>query len=188
MVSTSWLQKNKKIVYIIMIFAVSVWGISFSAMELIPKKPIAKVLGRKITQDEFTEMAIRWQRLFFPQTQESIIPIVWKQFLMVEKANQMGLMITSPEVEDGLRRIAFQVFGQTPELEKRRLMQFLCNTFKLTPDQTVVLKCFPRNIQWNIGRVHYAANKSHVFRQKRLAVCLYEDFIAIQLNAVFQFF
>lgn len=50
MVSTSWLQKNKKIVYIIMIFAVSVWGISFSAMELIPKKPIAKVLGRKITQ------------------------------------------------------------------------------------------------------------------------------------------
>lgn len=54
----------------------------------------------------------------FPQTQESIIPIVWKQFLMVEKANQMGLMITSPEVEDGLRRIAFQVFGQTPELEK----------------------------------------------------------------------
>lgn len=135
MLSTSWLRKNKKIVYIIMIFAVSVWGISFSAMELIPKKPIAKVLGRKITQEEFTEMAIRWQRLFFPQTQESIIPIIWKQFLMVEKANQMGLMITNPEVEDGLLRIAFQVFGQTPEIEKRRLIQFLCNTFKLTPDQ-----------------------------------------------------
>lgn len=135
MVSTSWLRKNQKIVYIIMIFAVSVWGISYSAMELIPKKPIGKILGRKITQDEFTDMAIRWQRLFFPQTQESVIPIIWKQLLMVEKANQMGLLITNPEVEDGLRRITFQVFGQNPDIDRTRLMQFLCNTFRLNPDQ-----------------------------------------------------
>ncbi|MBM4054586.1 MAG: hypothetical protein FJ264_07930 [Planctomycetes bacterium] len=135
MVSASWLRKNQKIVYIIMIFAVSVWGISYSAMELIPKKPIGKVLGRKVTQDEFADMAIRWQRLFFPQTQESVVPMIWKQLMMVEKANQMGLMITSPEVEDGLRRIAFQIFGQNPDLDRQRLIQFLCNTFKLNPDQ-----------------------------------------------------
>ena len=86
MVSSSWFRRHQKTVYIVMIFAMFVWGISYSAMEMIPKKPIGKMFGRKITQNEFADMLGRWQRLFFPQAKESIVSLVWKQLMFVENA------------------------------------------------------------------------------------------------------
>lgn len=137
MVSSSWFRRHQKTVYIIMIFAMFVWGISYSAMEMIPKKPIGRMFGRKITQNEFADMLGRWQRLFFSQAKESIVSLVWKQLTFVEKAKNMGIVVTSQEIEEGLQRLAFQIFGGTENINRSSLMQFLCNTFRLNQEQIV---------------------------------------------------
>ncbi|MDN3509868.1 MAG: SurA N-terminal domain-containing protein [Candidatus Jettenia sp.] len=134
MVSSSWFRRHQKIVYIIMIFSMVVWGVSYSAMEMIPKKPVGKVLGRKITQNEFADMLRRWQRLFFSQANESIVSLVWKQLIFVEEAQRMGIMVTTQEIEEGIQRLAFQMFGTGMNMNKYSLIQFLCSNFKLNQD------------------------------------------------------
>src|SRR4030066_441132 len=111
MVSSSWFRRHQKTVYIVMIFAMFVWGISYSAMELIPQKPIGKIQGRKITQNEFADMLGRWQRLFFPQEQQSVVSLVWKQVMLVEEAGRMGIVGTDQEAEEGFLRLGFQMVG-----------------------------------------------------------------------------
>ncbi len=135
MVSSSWFRRHQKTVYIIMIFAMFVWGISYSAMEMIPKKPIGRMFGRKITQNEFADTLVRWQRLFFSQAKESIVSLVWKQLLFVEKAKNMGIVVTTQEIEEGLQRLGFQIFGGTENINRSSLMQFLCSTFRLNQEQ-----------------------------------------------------
>ncbi len=135
MVSSSWFRRHQKTVYIVMIFAMCVWGISYSAMEMIPKKPIGRAFGRKITQNEFAEMLSRWQRLFFPQANESIVSLVWKQLMYVEKARHMGLTVTMQEIDEGLQRFAFQIFGGNENLDRTRLLHFLCANFRLNQEQ-----------------------------------------------------
>ena len=135
MVSSSWFRRHQKTVYIVMIFAMFVWGISYSAMELIPKKPIGKMFGRKITQNEFADMLGRWQRLFFSQAKESIVSLVWKQLMFVEEAKRVGIVVTTQEVEEGLHRLAFQIFGENVNITRPQLMQFLCNNFRLNQEQ-----------------------------------------------------
>lgn len=120
-----------------MIFAMCVWGVGYSAMEMIPKKPVGKALGRKITQDEFADMLGRWQRLFFSQAKESVVSLVWKQLMYVEKAKSMGLTVTMQEIDEGLQRFAFQIFGESKNLDKSRLLQFLCVNFRLNQEQIV---------------------------------------------------
>ncbi|GIL20025.1 MAG: hypothetical protein DWB56_00350 [Candidatus Jettenia sp.] len=134
MVSSSWFRRHQKTVYIIMIFSMVVWGVSYSAMEMIPKKPVGKVLGRKITQNEFADMLRRWQRLFFSQANESIVSLVWKQLIFVEEAQRMGIMVTTQEIEEGIQRLAFQMFGTGMNMNKYSLIQFLCSNFKLNQD------------------------------------------------------
>ena len=133
--SSSWFRRHQKTVYIVMIFAMFVWGISFSAMELIPKKPIGKMFGRKITENEFADMLGRWQRLFFSQAKESIVSLVWKQLMYVEEAKRVGIVVTTQEVEEGLQRLAFQIFGGNVNVDRSRLMQFLCTNFRLNQEQ-----------------------------------------------------
>lgn len=135
MVSSSWLRRHQKAVYIVMIFAMCVWGISYSAMEMIPKKPIGKIHSRKVTQNEFVDMLGRWQRLFFSQAKDSIVSLVWKQLVLVEEAKRVGLFVTAQEVEEGLRQVAFQVFGGRTDIDNTRLIQFLCSNFKLNQEQ-----------------------------------------------------
>ncbi|MEP9411421.1 MAG: peptidyl-prolyl cis-trans isomerase, partial [Candidatus Brocadia sp.] len=135
MVSSSWFRRHQKTVYIVMIFAMFVWGISYSVMEMIPKKPVGRIFGRKITQNEFTDMLGRWQRLFFPQARESIVSLVWKQLMFLEKAKEMGIVVTTQEIEDGLQRLAFQIFGTNENINRTNLIQFLCSNFRLNPEQ-----------------------------------------------------
>lgn len=135
MVSSSWFRRHQKTVYIVMIFAMFVWGISYSAMEMIPKKPIGKVFGRKVTQNEFADMLGRWQRLFFSQAKDSIVSLVWKQLLFVEEAKRMGIVVTAQEVESALQGLAFQIFGGQINMPRAGLMQFLCNNFRLNTEQ-----------------------------------------------------
>lgn len=135
MVASSWFRRHQKTVYIVMIFAMCVWGVGYSAMEMIPKKPVGKALGRKITQDEFADMLGRWQRLFFSQAKESVVSLVWKQLMYVEKAKSMGLTVTMQEIDEGLQRFAFQIFGESKNLDKSRLLQFLCVNFRLNQEQ-----------------------------------------------------
>ena len=135
MVSSSWFRRHQKTVYIVMIFAMFVWGISYSAMEMIPKKPIGKVFGRKVTQNEFADMLGRWQRLFFSQAKDSIVSLVWKQLMFVEEAKRMGIEVTAQEVESALQGLAFQIFGGQMNMPRSGLMQFLCNNFRLNTEQ-----------------------------------------------------
>ncbi|MFN3532095.1 MAG: hypothetical protein ACK41Q_06205 [Candidatus Brocadia sp.] len=135
MVSSSWFRRHQKTVYIVMIFAMFVWGIGYSVMEMIPKKPIGRIFGRKVTQNEFADMLGRWQRLFFPQAKESIVSLVWKQLMFVEKAKRMGMVVTTQEIEDGLQRLAFQIFGANENINRSSLIQFLCTNFRLNPEQ-----------------------------------------------------
>lgn len=135
MVSSSWFRRHQKTVYIVMIFAMFVWGISYSAMELIPKKPIGRILGRKITQNEFVDMVGRWQRLFFSQAKESVVSLIWKQLMLVEEAKKMGLVVTNQELEEGLQRLGFQIFGEQANINRYMLMQFLCSNFRLNQEQ-----------------------------------------------------
>ncbi|MFO0794324.1 MAG: SurA N-terminal domain-containing protein [Candidatus Brocadiaceae bacterium] len=135
MVSSSWFRRHQKTVYIVMIFAMFVWGISYSVMELIPKKPIGRILGRKITQNEFADMVSRWQRLFFSQAKESVVSLVWKQLTLVEEAKKMGLVVTNQELEEGLQRLGFQIFGGQENINRYMLIQFLCSSFRLNQEQ-----------------------------------------------------
>ncbi|MEK7788363.1 MAG: SurA N-terminal domain-containing protein, partial [Planctomycetota bacterium] len=135
MVSSSWFRRHQKTVYIVMIFAMFVWGISYSAMEMIPKKPIGKVFGRKITQNEFADMLGRWQRLFFSQAKDSIVSLVWKQLLFVEEAKRMGIVVTAQEVESAVQGLAFQMFGGQVNMPRSGLLQFLCSNFRLNTEQ-----------------------------------------------------
>ncbi len=135
MVSSSWFRRHQKTVYIVMIFAMFVWGISYSVMELIPKKPIGRILGRKITQNEFADMVSRWQRLFFSQAKESVVSLVWKQLMFVEEAKKMGLVVTNQELEEGLQRLGFQIFGGQENINRYMLIQFLCSNFRLNQEQ-----------------------------------------------------
>ncbi|HHT9112611.1 MAG: SurA N-terminal domain-containing protein [Planctomycetes bacterium] len=135
MVSSSWFRRHQKTVYIVMIFAMFVWGISYSAMEMIPKKPIGKIFGRKVTQNEFADMLGRWQRLFFSQAKDSIVSLVWKQLLFVEEAKRMGIVVTAQEVESALQGLAFQIFGGEVNMPRSGLLQFLCNNFRLNTEQ-----------------------------------------------------
>ncbi|MBE7446187.1 MAG: SurA N-terminal domain-containing protein [Planctomycetia bacterium] len=134
---SSWFRRHQKTVYIVMIFAMLVWGVSYSAMEMIPKKPIGKILGRKITQNEFADMLGRWQRLFFSQAKDSIVSLVWKQLIFVEKAKKMGIMVTTRDIDEGLQRLAFQIFGASENINSSRLIQFLCANFRLNQEQIV---------------------------------------------------
>ncbi|MEK7775897.1 MAG: hypothetical protein AAB331_00790 [Planctomycetota bacterium] len=137
MVSSSWFRRHQKIVYSVMIFAMFVWGISYSAMELIPQKPIGKIQGRKITQNEFADMLGRWQRLFFPQEQQSVVSLVWKQLMLVEEAGRMGIVVTEQEAEEGFLRLGFQMFGEAANVDRNTLVQYLCNNFRLNQEQIV---------------------------------------------------
>ncbi len=135
MVSSSWFRRHQKTVYIVMIFAMFVWGISYSVMEMIPKRPVGRIFGKKVTQNEFADMVGRWQRLFFPQARESVVSLVWKQLLFVEKAKRMGITVTAHEIDDGLQRLAFQIFGANEDINRSGLMQFLCSNFRLNQEQ-----------------------------------------------------
>ncbi|MGQ3684562.1 MAG: hypothetical protein ACUBOA_06055 [Candidatus Loosdrechtia sp.] len=137
MVSSSWFRRHQKKVYIIMIFSMFVWGISYSVMELIPQKPVGKVYGRKVTQNEFADMLGRWQRLFFSQERGSIVPVIWTQLMLVEEAGRMGIIVTPQEVDEGLQRLAFQLFGTGLDMNKNSLIQFLCGTFRLNQEQLI---------------------------------------------------
>lgn len=135
MVSSSWFRRHQKIVYSVMIFAMFVWGISYSAMELIPQKPIGKIQGRKITQNEFADMLGRWQRLFFPQEKQSVVSLVWKQLMLVEEAGRMGIVVTDQEAEEGFMRLGFQIFGGEADIDRNALVQYLCTNFRLNQEQ-----------------------------------------------------
>src|SRR3972149_2348314 len=135
MVSSSWFRRHQKTVYIVMIFAMFVWGIGYSIMEMIPKKPIGKIFGRKITQNEFADMRGRWQRLFFSQAKDSIVSLVWKQLLFVEEAKRMGIVVTAQEVESAVQGLALQMFGGQVNMPRSGLLQFLCSNFRLNTEQ-----------------------------------------------------
>ncbi|MDO8142174.1 MAG: hypothetical protein Q6358_11800, partial [Candidatus Brocadiales bacterium] len=53
----------------------------------------------------------------------------------VEEAKRVGIVVTTQEVEDGLRRLTFQIFGENVNVTSPQLMQFLCNNFRLNTEQ-----------------------------------------------------
>lgn len=66
MPATNWFRKNqKKLLGILVVFLMVIWGIGPAVEYIVPKPPVGEILGEKISQEEFNDTVIRWARVFF---------------------------------------------------------------------------------------------------------------------------
>ena len=73
MAATSWFRRNqKKLLGILVVFLMVIWGIGPAAEYIIPKPGVGEILGQKITQDQFSDTATRWARIFFRESKEPL--------------------------------------------------------------------------------------------------------------------
>jgi hypothetical protein len=164
MAATSWFRRNqKKLLGILVVFLMAIWGIGPAAEYIIPKPGVGKIHGRKITQDQFSDTATRWARIFFRDAKEPVAQLVWRQMALFGQAENMGIVITKDELaqeirnffpvdprifedKDGFRRMLGSAFHLTePQFEKtikeyllaRKLQYLLKSSVKVTGDEAL---------------------------------------------------
>lgn len=131
-----WLRRQKKRVFIIMVFAMATWGIGFSASYLIPSKPIGLILGEKVYQEEYGDAMNRWHRVFLREGNLPIGKIVWEQMVMYRQAEKMGIAVSDEEIMERLQSMAFLTMSHRGGLPPQsQLMQALCQTYGVNEDQ-----------------------------------------------------
>ncbi len=164
MAATSWFRKNqKKLLGILVVFLMVIWGIGPAAEYLVPKPAIGEILGEKITQEQFSDTATRWARIFFRDPEEPVAKMVWSQMALFIQAEKMGVFVTKEELaqevrnffpvdprvfedKEGFRRMIGSVFHLTEyQFEKtikeylitRKLQYLLRNSVKITRDEAL---------------------------------------------------
>ena len=164
MAATSWFRRNqKKLLGILVVFLMVIWGIGPAAEYIIPKPGVGEIHGRKVTQDQFSDTATRWARIFFRDAKEPVAQLVWRQMALFGQAENMGITITKDELaqeirnffpvdprifedKDGFRRMLGSVFHLTePQFEKtikeyllaRKLQYLLKSSVKVTEDEAL---------------------------------------------------
>ncbi len=164
MAATSWFRRNqKKLLGILVVFLMAIWGIGPAAEYIIPKPGVGEIHGRKITQDQFSDTATRWARIFFRDAKEPVAQLVWRQMALFGQAENMGIVITKDELaqeirnffpvdprifedKDGFRRLLGSAFHLTePQFEKtikeyllaRKLQYLLKSSVKVTEDEAL---------------------------------------------------
>jgi len=131
-----WLRRQKKRVFIIMVFAMATWGIGFSASYLIPSKPIGLILGEKVYQEEYGDAMNRWHKVFLREGNLPIGKIVWEQMVMYRQAEKMGIAVSDEEIMERLQSMAFLTMSHRGGLPPQsQLMQALCQTYGVNEDQ-----------------------------------------------------
>jgi len=164
MAATSWFRRNqKKLLGILVVFLMVIWGIGPAAEYIIPKPGVGEIHGRKVTQDQFSDTATRWARIFYRDAKEPVAQLVWRQMALFGQAENMGITITKDELaqeirnffpvdprifedKDGFRRMLGSVFHLTePQFEKtikeyllaRKLQYLLKSSVKVTEDEAL---------------------------------------------------
>ena len=186
MAATSWFRRNqKKLLGILVVFLMVIWGIGPAAEYMVPKPAVGEILGEKITQEQFRDTATRWARIFFRDSKEPVAELVWRQMALFSQAEKMGVFITKEELaqeiqnlfpvepltfagKEGYRRMLGSVFHLTEDqFEKtireylliRKLQDLLRNSIKITRDEA-----FQRYIKENEKvKIKYAALKAGDF-------------------------
>lgn len=104
MPATNWFRKNRrKLLGLLVIFLMVIWGIGPAIEYLVPKPPVGQILGKNISQEEFNDTVIRWARVFFRDTKEPIAEQIWKQLALVRQAEEMGVFVTNEELAQEIR-------------------------------------------------------------------------------------
>jgi hypothetical protein len=186
MAATSFFRRNqRKFLGILVVFLMAIWGIGPAAEYIIPKPAVGNILGRKITQEQFSRTATRWARIFFRDAKEPVANLVWKQMALFSQAEQMGIIITTDELaqeirnffpidprifedKEGFRRMLGSVFHLT-ELQfeqtikeyllARKLQYLIRNSVKITEDEAI-RRFVKENEQ---VKIKYAALKARDF-------------------------
>ena len=134
MAATSWFRRNqKKLLGILVVFLMVIWGIGPAAEYIIPKPGVGEILGRKVTQDQFSDTATRWARIFFREAKEPVAQLVWRQMALFGQAENMGIVITKDELAQEIRNF----FPVDPRIfeDKEGFRRMLGNVFHLTEPQ-----------------------------------------------------
>lgn len=134
MAATSWFRRNqKKLLGLLVVFLMVIWGIGPAAEYLIPKPAVGNILGQKITQEQFSNTATRWARIFFRDSKEPIAKQVWRQMALFSQAEQMGIIITKDELAQEIRN--FFPFDPRVFEDKESYRLMLGSVFHLTEPQ-----------------------------------------------------
>jgi hypothetical protein len=150
MAATTWFRRNqKKLLGILVVFLMVIWGIGPAAEYIIPKPGVGKILGRKITQDQFSDTATRWARIFFRDSKEPVAQLVWRQMALFGQAENMGIVITEDELAQEIRNF----FPVDPRIfeDKEGFRIMLGNVFHLTEpqfEQTIKEYLLVRKLQY----------------------------------------
>ena len=150
MAATSWFRRNqKKLLGILVVFLMVIWGIGPAAEYIIPKPGVGEILGRKITQDQFSDTATRWARIFFRESKEPVAQQVWRQMALFGQAENMGIVITKDELAQEIRNF-FPVDPRILE-DKESFRRMLGSAFHLTEpqfEQTIKEYLLSRKLQY----------------------------------------
>ncbi len=186
MAATTWFRRNqRKLLGLLVVFLMVIWGIGPAAEYIIPKPGVGEILGHKVTQDQFSNTATRWARIFFRDSKEPVAQQVWRQMALFGQAENMGIVITKAELaqeirnflpvdprifedKEGFRRMLGNVFHLTePQFEQtikeyllaRKLQYLLKSAVKVTTDEAR-----QRYIKENEKiKIQYAAFKARDF-------------------------
>ncbi len=186
MAATGWFRRNqKKLLGTLVVFLMVIWGIGPAAEYMVPKPAIGKIHGEEITQEQFSDTATRWARIFFRDSEEFVAKMVWGQMALFIQAEKMGVFVTKEELaqeirnffpvdprvfedKEGFRRMIGSVFHLTEhQFEKtikeylliRKLQYLLRNSVKITRDEA-----FQRYIKENEKvKIKYAALNARDF-------------------------
>ena len=164
MAATGWFRRNqKKLLGTLVVFLMVIWGIGPAAEYIIPKPAIGEILGEEITQEQFSDTATRWARIFFRDSEEPVAKMVWRQMALFIQAEKMGIFVTKEELaqevrnffpvdprvfedKEGFRRMIGSAFHLTEhQFEKtikeyllsRKLLYLLKNSVKITRDEAL---------------------------------------------------
>jgi len=134
MAATSWFRRNqKKLLGILVVFLMVIWGIGPAAEYMVPKPAVGEIHGEEITQEQFSDTAIRWARIFFRDSEEPVAEMVWGQMALFIQAEKMGIFVTKEELAQEIRNF-FPVDPRVFE-DKEAFRRMLGSAFHLTEHQ-----------------------------------------------------
>jgi hypothetical protein len=131
MAATSWFRRNqKKLLGILVVFLMVIWGIGPAAEYMVPKPAIGEIHGEEITQEQFTDTATRWARIFFRDSEEPVAKMVWGQMALFIQAEKMGISVTKDELAQEIRNF----FPVDPRIfeDKEAFRRMLGSAYHLT--------------------------------------------------------
>ncbi|MFQ5688174.1 MAG: SurA N-terminal domain-containing protein [Candidatus Scalindua sp.] len=154
MAATSWFRKNqKKLLGILVVFLMVIWGIGPAAQYMIPKPSVGEILGEEVTQEQFRDTAARWARIFFRDSEEPVAKMVWSQMTLFIQAEKMGIFVTEEELAQEIRDFLLNFFRVDPRVfeDKEAFRRILGSAFHLTElqfEETIKEYLLSRKLQY----------------------------------------